>query len=98
VILVFAALVGATLIVVRSTLFKRVRRVWPALLGCSQCVGFWTGALATFVPELDLPHGRAPFAMVVDALVVGCATSLSALATDCLLCKLAGEPDEEKTS
>ena len=45
-VILLAALIGATLIIVRSTVMRRVRAIWPALLGCSQCTGTWIGAVA----------------------------------------------------
>jgi hypothetical protein len=37
--LIVSALIGATLLVVRSTIFRSVRRLYPALLECCQCSG-----------------------------------------------------------
>jgi hypothetical protein len=39
----FAGLVCATVIFVWSTLFERVRALWPTFFGCPMCAGFWTG-------------------------------------------------------
>jgi hypothetical protein len=84
-----AALVGATLIVVRGTIFRPVRKLWPALLHCSQCTGFWVGVAAG---GLGLaPFGRGP---IVDAIVVGCATSFLAQLADAVFIQLLGEPLE----
>lgn len=90
--LLTCALVGATLIVVRGTIFRPARRVWPALLGCSQCTGFWVGAAAGAGAVVPLGQGRA-----LDAALVGCATSFLAMAADAVLLKLLGDPSEEKT-
>jgi hypothetical protein len=78
------ALVGATLIVVRGTIFRFVRRLWPAFFGCSQCVGFWVGALG--------PLAIRSRESWIEALVMGCVVSVVAMATDVVLCKLAGGP------
>jgi len=40
----FAGLVAATIIFVWSTLFERVRAIWPLFLKCPMCTGFWVGA------------------------------------------------------
>lgn len=83
------ALVGATLLVVRGTIFAPVRRFWPALLECPQCTGTWVGIAAGASGLVTTGHGR-----VLDALVVGCATSFLALVADALLLKLLGDPNE----
>jgi hypothetical protein len=90
-ILLLSALIGATLILVRSTILKRVRAVWPALLECSQCTGTWVGIAAGVSGIVSVEQGR-----VVDAIVVGAATSFLALMADAVLLKLLGDPSEEK--
>jgi len=67
-VLLLSALVGATLIIVRGTILRRVRVLWPALLGCSQCTGTWVGIVAGATGIVSVGHGR-----VVDAIVVGIA-------------------------
>ena len=37
------ALTCVTIVFTRGTIFKRVRGVWPVLLGCPLCTGFWIG-------------------------------------------------------
>ena len=91
-ILLLSALVGATLIVVRGTIMRRVRAVWPALFECSQCTGTWVGIVAGATGIVSVGQGR-----VVDAIVVGAATSFLALLADAVLLKLLGDPGEEKT-
>jgi hypothetical protein len=49
------ALIGLTLLVVRGSLLARVRRVWPALLSCPMCLGFWIGAADGTFSGLRLP-------------------------------------------
>lgn len=88
--LLISALVGATLLVVRSTLFGPIRRVWPALLGCSQCFGTWVGVAAGAGSLVPIGHGR-----VMDALIVGAATSFLSLLADAVLLYLLGDPSEE---
>jgi hypothetical protein len=90
-ILLLSALIGATLIVVRGTILRRVRTVWPALLGCSQCTGFWVGAVAGVSGIVSVGRGRT-----IDAIVVGSATSFLSLMADAILLKLLGDPGEEK--
>jgi hypothetical protein len=84
-LLVFA-LIGATLIIVRSTLLKPVRQLWPTLLECSMCVGVWVGAAAGASGVAAVGHGRA-----LDALIGGSATSILALLADAVLVKLIGD-------
>jgi hypothetical protein len=84
---VFVALVGATLLLVRGAILAPVRSLWPALLGCAQCAGFWVGGAAGASGLAQVGHGRA-----LDALVVGCGVSVLALLTDAVLLKLLGDP------
>jgi hypothetical protein len=87
-LLLLSALIGATLIIVRGTVFSRVRKLWPALLGCAQCTGFWVGAGVGVSGLISIDRGR-----VVDVFVVGTATSFLALAADAVLLKLLGDPN-----
>lgn len=87
-ILHVAALIGATLIVVRGTIFRPIQRLWPALFQCSQCTGMWVGAAAGASGIVALGHGRA-----VDALVVGASTSFLSMVADAALLKLLGDPE-----
>jgi len=82
-----AALVGAALIVVRGTIFRRVRALWPALLKCSQCAGAWVGVVAGASGVVPAGHGR-----ILDAVVVGAATSFLAQAADAIFIHLLGDP------
>jgi hypothetical protein len=89
-VLLLAALIGTTLIVVRSTIFRPIRRLWPDLLECSQCTGAWVGAVAGATGLVTTGHGGR----VLDALIVGAATSFLALLADAVLLKLLGDPTE----
>lgn len=91
--LLISALIGTTLLVVRSTLFDPIRRIWPALLRCSQCFGTWVGIAAGASGLVTAGHGR-----IVDALVVGAATSFLSLLADAVLLCLLGDPSEEPES
>ena len=92
-VLLLSALVGATLIIVRGTILRRVRAVWPALLECCQCTGTWVGVMAGMTGIVSVGRGH-----VIDAIVVGAATSFLALLADALLLKLLGDPNEENPS
>ena len=83
------ALVGATLLVVTSTVTRPIRRLFPSLLRCSQCTGFWIGALAGGFGLVSIGRG-----LVLDALVVGSAISFLAQLADGVLLNLLGETDE----
>lgn len=83
------ALVGTTLIVVDSTLFRPIQKLWPALLKCAQCAGFWIGAAGGASGLLDVGHGR-----VVNAFIVGTGTSFLSLLAYAVLVNLLGEPKE----
>jgi hypothetical protein len=85
-----SALIGMTLIVVRSTIFKPIRRLWPTLLECCQCVGMWVGIAAGASGLLTSGHGR-----VLDAVVAGAATSFLAMSSDAVLLNLLGDPNKE---
>lgn len=92
IVLVLIGLIGATLIVVRGVIFRPLRRLAPAFLGCSQCFGFWVGAAAGAIELIPTGHGR-----VLDALVIGSATSYLAMFADAVFINLLGEPlDDEK--
>ena len=84
--LLISALVGATLIVVRGTIFQPLQRRWPALFGCSQCFGTWVGFAAGGSGVVSVGCGRA-----IDACIVGAATSFLAMAVDAVFLKLLGE-------
>ena len=90
-LILILALVGATLIVVRGTIFAPVRKLWPALLGCAQCAGFWVGAAAGASGIVSTGHGR-----VLDAVIVGASTSFLSLLADGVLLHLLGDPADEK--
>jgi hypothetical protein len=86
-ILLLSALIGTTLIIVRGTILRRVRAIWPALLECSQCTGTWVGIVAGATGLVSVGQGR-----ILDAVVVGAATSFLSLLADGLLMKLLGDP------
>lgn len=92
-LLLISALIGATLIVVRSTICRPIQRFWPALFQCSQCTGTWIGMAAGASGIVSVGQGR-----VVDAIVVGAATSFLALMADAVMLKLLGDPGEEKST
>lgn len=88
-VLILAALIGTTLIVVRGTIFARVQRFWPALFQCAQCTGFWVGVIAVASKIVTLGYSKP-----IDAIVVGTATSFLAMAADAVLVSLLGDPKE----
>lgn len=88
-LLLISALVGATQIVVRSTIFRPLQRFYPPLFRCCQCAGFWVGAAAGAIGLVSVGHGR-----ILDVLVGGCAASFLSLAADGVLLKLLGDPEE----
>jgi len=90
-ILLLSALIGATLIVVRGTIFRPIQKLWSALFGCSQCTGTWVGIVAGASGIVSVGQGR-----VIDAVVVGAATSFLAMVADAILLKLLGDPSEEE--
>jgi len=90
-VLLLSALIGATLIIVRGTICRPIRRIWPSLLRCSQCTGMWVGAMAGVSGIVSVGQGH-----VVDTIVVGAATSFLALLADAILIQLLGDPGEEK--
>jgi hypothetical protein len=81
------ALIGATLLVARSTVFRPIQRLWPALFQCCQCVGVWIGAGAAASGIVTTGHG-----LVIDVLIVSSATSFAAMLADAVLLKLLGDP------
>lgn len=87
--LIAIALIGATLIITRSTIARPLQRLWPPLFQCSQCSGFWVGAVAGASGIVQLSHGR-----VLDAFLAGAATSFLSLLADAVLLRLLGDPNE----
>ena len=83
------ALIGTTLIIVRGTIFRRLQRWYPPLFACSQCAGMWVGAVLGASGIVSMGYGR-----IVDALLVGAATSFLSMAADAVLLKLLGDPSE----
>ena len=88
--MIFVALVGLTLILVRGTIFGPLQRFYPPLFRCAQCVGTWVGIVAGVNGIAPLGYGR-----LLDAALVGAATSVLALATDAVLLKLLGDPSDD---
>lgn len=90
-VLLVLALIGATLIATRGTIFRLLRRLWPEFLECPLCVGFWVGAAAGASSVVSLGNGK-----ILDAFITGCATSfLSMLANAVLIFLLDDEPEGE---
>lgn len=86
------ALVGATLILVRGTIFRPLQRLWPALFRCAQCAGVWVGGVAGATGLVDTGQH-----FVISALFVGAATSGAALLADAVLLHLLGAPGDKET-
>jgi hypothetical protein len=72
------ALVGFTIIVVRGSLIAPLRRLWPSMLSCATCSGFWIGALGSSL--FSLPLFRLEGAVIAAGVV-----SLGATFADFLL-------------
>jgi len=84
------ALSGVTIIVVRGEVFAWLRKLWPALLGCAMCTGFWVGTLGA------IALGVIPWNLgesIVDMVLIGSTVSLSSLLMDAILLKLLGYPE-----
>lgn len=69
----FAGLVSITIIFVKSTLFARVRRIYPTFLECALCAGFWIGLFGSIAwnpGTLTLHDGLSHFfaASIVSVL------------------------------
>jgi len=91
--LTVTALIGATLIVTQSVIFRPIRRLWPSLLKCGQCVGTWIGASAGLFGLL-----RAVDNIFLNALIVGASNSVLVMLVDGVLCLMFGEVVEEGDS
>lgn len=89
--MIYVALVGITLIVVRGTIFTGLRKLFPPLLECAQCTGTWVGIAAGASGVVSMGYGRP-----LDALLVGGAVSVLALLTDALLVRALGDPHDEE--
>jgi len=82
----FMALVGATILVTQARIVAPLRRLAPKFFGCAQCVGTWIGFAGGGSGLLPLGHGR-----VIDAILVGFATSVLSLLVAGVLLILLGE-------
>lgn len=87
--MIYVALIGLTLIVVRGTIFGPLQRLWPALFRCAQCFGMWVGAAAGASGVLTLDCGR-----ILDAILAGASTSFLSMLADAVLLRMLGEPEE----
>ncbi|KKM68451.1 hypothetical protein LCGC14_1460780 [marine sediment metagenome] len=81
--MIYIALIGLTLIIVRGTIFGPLQRLWPTFFQCGQCVGMWVGMAAGASDIVTIGHGR-----VLDAIIVGGVTSILSLLTAAVLLKL----------
>ena len=91
--LILSALIGTTLIVVRSAIVSPLRRLWPALFHCAQCTGTWIGVVAGASGVVSAGHNR-----LLDAIIVGAATSFLSTLADAVLLNLLGDPSEGRNS
>jgi hypothetical protein len=89
--MIFVALIGVTLIIVRGTIFRRLQQFWPALFRCAQCTGFWVGVAASAGKLVTTGQQRA-----VDAILVGAAISVLAMAADAVFISLLGDPNSKE--
>jgi hypothetical protein len=89
-LLLLLSLVGTTLIVVRGTILAPVRKLWPALFGCAQCAGTWVGIAAGASGIVSTGHGR-----VLDAVIVGAASSVASMLADAVMLRLLGDPNAQ---
>lgn len=76
----FAGLISVTIIFTWSTLFKKVRSIYPTFLGCALCVGFWIGLFGSMawreVVPLTLHTGLTHFFTACIVSVLSLAASL----------------------
>lgn len=86
--LLIAALIGATHIVSRSTIFGWLQRLYPPLFHCVQCVGFWVGAAAGGSGLVMVGYGR-----FLDVIIVGSASSILSLLVEGALVASLGAPE-----
>ena len=73
-------LVGATIIFTWSTLFARIREIYPTFLKCPLCVGFWVGLAGAALRHENF----------LNAFLTGAGVSLLAFTTHLVLEKLQG--------
>lgn len=84
------ALVGATIIITRGTIFRGFQQGRARVFfACSLCVGFWVGSVTMLV--LRLPS--TPWKGFVDFMLDGSSVALLSLAADAVLIRLLGEPE-----
>lgn len=88
--MIYCSLIGLTLFVVRSSLFAPLRNLFPPLLACAQCSGFWIGFSAGASGTAKIIAENT----MINALSVGFAVSFLSLLADGILLQLLGDPSE----
>ena len=84
------ALVGATIIITRGTIFRGLQQGRARVFfACSLCMGFWVGAVTMLV----LRPVSTPWGSFVDFVLDGSSIALLSLAADAILIRLLGEPE-----
>jgi hypothetical protein len=92
--MIFIALIGLTLILVRATIFRPLQKLWPAFFECSQCVGTWVGFAAAALGLVSIVALNGLVGRLLDVLLVGFAVSVLSMAVDAVLLKLLGDPHD----
>ncbi len=70
----FVGLCGLAIIITKGTLFARLRQLYPPLLTCPLCIGFWvglTGAILRVPPEPTLFRALQTFVLHGAAVALG---------------------------
>jgi hypothetical protein len=82
-------LVGVTLILVRGSIFARLRRSVP-ILGCAQCLGFWMGAVPSAYGRFGGPWTgwRNAIDILWNATIAGGVISLLSSLAEAILAAL----------
>ena len=70
------ACICLTVLVVKGTIFVRLRARWPVLLTCPLCLGFWVGLLGCMLAHVTTPAWR----WILPSLECGVVSAVGALA------------------
>ncbi len=72
-VLHFSGAVGMVLVLVVGKIAAPVRSIYPPLLGCAMCSGFWVGLFVGFFVEF---RGQEMFPRCLSAVFYGFAVSV----------------------
>lgn len=83
-------LVGLTIILVWSTLFRWLQNLWRPLFACPMCLGFWVGLVGSVLLRGGRPYPDHLAQSLGSHFLVGCVVSYLAFASYLVLVRVDG--------